>query len=162
MWALLHCWCNYVCVVCVHVCMRASGHLLGCMCFVLNLAMYVLKRVLIIYKQVDVRRVECGGLQIGIECKKKSGLMVALMEAMESFGLLFTNVNVSCQDDNITIDALSTKVIIFFRNFLMFCCWNLSVALSLKKACKNYKHLSILYCVIKLITWGPSDWLRTN
>lgn len=59
--------------------------------------------------QVDVRRVECGGLQIGITCKKKAGLMVALMEAMENFGLHFANVSVSCQDDNITIDALSTQ-----------------------------------------------------
>lgn len=61
------------------------------------------------YHQVDVRSVECGGLQIGVACKKKSGLMVALMEAMESFGLHFNNVSVSCQDGNITIDARSSQ-----------------------------------------------------
>jgi hypothetical protein len=50
-----------------------------------------------------------GDLQIRISCKKKSGLLIALMEVMEGAGLVFSYVDVSCQED-IDIKALSKQV----------------------------------------------------
>ena len=48
-------------------------------------------------------------LQIKISCKKKSGLLIALMEVMESSGLVFSYVDVSCNED-IHIKALGNQV----------------------------------------------------
>lgn len=66
-----------------------------------------LQRALPFARQVNVVRGE-GGLQISLVCKKKSGLLIALMEAIESFGLVLSKVNVCCRD-GIMIDALSTQ-----------------------------------------------------
>eukprot|EP00249_Psilotum_nudum_P003446 c16846_g1_i1 orf=319-870(-) len=37
------------------------------------------------------------GLEIHISCVKRHGLLIAIMEALEGFGLIFTKVNIQCQ-----------------------------------------------------------------
>lgn len=58
-------------------------------------------------QKVNVVRGDAG-LQISLVCKKKSGLLIALMEAMDSFGIVLSKVNVCCRN-GIVIDALSTQ-----------------------------------------------------
>ncbi|MCO5550752.1 hypothetical protein L7F22_004243 [Adiantum nelumboides] len=73
---------------------------------VLRKQIQILQKALPYAQQVNVKRLGSGGLQIGVFCKKEPGLLVALMEAIESFGLAFANVNVSCLDEKIRIDAI--------------------------------------------------------
>ncbi|KAI5063155.1 hypothetical protein GOP47_0021702 [Adiantum capillus-veneris] len=66
-----------------------------------------LQKALPYAQQVNVRRLgPSGGLKIDVSCDKEPGLLVALMEAIESFGLAFTNMNVSCLNEKIRLDAV--------------------------------------------------------
>ncbi|KAH7352444.1 hypothetical protein KP509_19G045400 [Ceratopteris richardii] len=60
-------------------------------------------------RQVNVKQSGTGCLKVGISCDKKPGLLIALMEALDRSGLTFTSVNLSCLNDKVEINAVSTK-----------------------------------------------------
>ncbi|KAH7278829.1 hypothetical protein KP509_38G057700 [Ceratopteris richardii] len=69
----------------------------------------VLREAMPYAQQVSVKRSASGCLRVKVSCDKEPGLVTALMDALDGFGVMFTSVRVSCQNDMIKIDAVSTE-----------------------------------------------------
>lgn len=61
-------------------------------------------------EQVEVMKRGPGGMEVRIVCTNRPGLLVDVMEAVESRGLTITQARIACHSDDIVVKYLSLEV----------------------------------------------------
>jgi UTP:GlnB (protein PII) uridylyltransferase len=61
-------------------------------------------------EQVEVMKRDPGGMEVRIVCANRPGLLVDVMEAVESRGLTITHARIACHGDDIVVKYLSLEV----------------------------------------------------